>query len=1718
MVSTGKVEANRGRALWTVLLFLVLLLGPGRDRVRAQAGVGQVTQLTITQPDPAATQQKPLRTSRDFFVITFSHNGGSGSYFVNTDGADIEGSTFDGGPNQSVTEVAAGFDQDTIQTINLVLFQTRFNITLQTTNPVRIQFDSKPPDFQVQRVVLNQGTPPVQFAAGQTLFTSQAALQVQGTVTDPDNGSPSEEITFNTLVDGQTGTFQGVQGGTFDGTIQLQPPDGEKIVFLTAEDAFPDDPQSRPNISNPAFQIRVVLDTEPAQVTRVVIIRNPDDPTLRTELSPGAQTFVGRDLIQIRVEFSEPLRTQPELNITQTNGVAIRATPLQNLAIDNRIFTWSYTPVPQDDQNGDATLEITGVLDRAGNQTQGDPLQQIQPAFKVDTIPPTRIRFAAASPGNVVSEPRDGDKIGDLEFPRRIRAFVDDYDSRDTTVVTKANASGVLFLGVERAPPQQPQANPRFLTIRLQSPTGQDVPGTPSIAPPNGLFLDLPDFRDPSLQIPGFRDRDNDGDAEPEEGTWRIQIGIRDQVGNTSIEEFLFIVDTTPIRETDLRVTVTNPDADPNPLVAGTPSCVGGPDLRTASASPTVIVSSTDPTFSSTSSRVEILSRLGGRNAAPVGMDADVARDPATGVTLTNLREAGRNPDTDNFPVPANFPATPGAFLPPGLLDPRLGIADGIYLIRVTPVDDAGNRGVIRGNGVTRDSVDYEFNLDTVLPFTRRTFPADNTSISEPLRFVDAIIVDPASPNNGNEGCGIDLDGSNLQWFLETPYRPNKVDRTLIDGGQSSGRLRTTLRFIHVPNSTDPTLPSFNPNDDAFRVLLELTDNRGIVRSLPVDGSMDGIYRILSLPRDRAGNQMDDPGNAKRGNYFGLAPSAETTLDIANFFFLYDTIDPEVTVTNLPDGAFIGGTSVNLSGTVQDLSANEAQPTQGGSGIERVELVLEVIDVNGNPIPGIAPTQSTTTDNPAVIVPGRSNPVVPATRATLTPLADPRNDPVLSSTNPLDPATFPTSQRELRGWTASLALPSRDRLLQPRPGQQDSYRLTITAVDFAGNRTVIRRRVIVSLDHLRPPQLQEPVCGSFRSRPSTTFTWAPVGGATAYTFELTDPNGNVFRRVVTLPTTLQNLSLEGQYRWRVATMDAAGNLGPFSNVCTFTLDRSVPSVLSVEHMDPIEPNSNNGIINTGDVIFTVRFSEPLATAHPVGVLLDPQGGVGVPALEVTTQSFSGDTWVGRINIPRNADPARWDGLASLVISGARDAAGNVMPEDRTRTVEIDTGPFFTTRFFLSPLQDREVTVTILASEPLHEPPTLSNLSGASLIDFSGAGARPRANPISGNTRASFVTLRLNSTVSQPLVSFEITGEDQSLNSARRTVSFQVIRPTRESATGTTVARSASGLTVEIPAGATGGRNLFVFPPVVVGGTQDELRTMSQALASEQGGGIEGQDELLELGFTDHVQGTGPLKGRVGVRVPLPREADGKVPECGQVGLYQLLGGRWTWIGGCDGQGGIQGTLEGYGAMKLARDPVPPRVRELFRPEAVETASGAELAWEVYDGGSGIEPARLEVLLDGKPVPHRFDTTTGEVKVRLPDALPAGEHQVLLAVRDRGGNEVRTQPMALAGGGHFGFSDPPLPVPNPARTQTRIRFDLTQPGATRDVDVEIFDTAGRRIRVLSFAGIPALRNNAIDWDLRDSRGRGVTNGVYPFRIRARGGSASDTRTGKIAVLR
>ena len=83
-----------------------------------------------------------------------------------------------------------------------------------------------------------------------------------------------------------------------------------------------------------------------------------------------------------------------------------------------------------------------------------------------------------------------------------------------------------------------------------------------------------------------------------------------------------------------------------------------------------------------------------------------------------------------------------------------------------------------------------------------------------------------------------------------------------------------------------------------------------------------------------------------------------------------------------------------------------------------------------------------------------------------------------------------------------------------------------------------------------------------------------------------------------------------------------------------------------------------------------------------------------------------------------------------------------------------------------------------------------------------------------------------------------------------------------------------------------------------------------------------------------------------------------------------------------------------------------------------------------------------------------------------------------------------------------------PMPNPARGAARLDMTLA---SSAQVDVSVFDAAGRRIRVLAHGNLAEGRHS-LAWDALDERGSRARAGVYFVRA----SDGSETRTQRLVI--
>ena len=194
------------------------------------------------------------------------------------------------------------------------------------------------------------------------------------------------------------------------------------------------------------------------------------------------------------------------------------------------------------------------------------------------------------------------------------------------------------------------------------------------------------------------------------------------------------------------------------------------------------------------------------------------------------------------------------------------------------------------------------------------------------------------------------------------------------------------------------------------------------------------------------------------------------------------------------------------------------------------------------------------------------------------------------------------------------------------------------------------------------------------------------------------------------------------------------------------------------------------------------------------------------------------------------------------------------------------------------------------------------------------------------------------------------------------------------------------------------------------------------------------------------------------------------------------------------------------------DLTPTRITDL---EAIPVQEGIRIGWRVgaaqFDGffcmrAGGLDPEweDYEILNPDDPIPGR-----GPWEYLDRQVAPSETYTYQILGLLPGGIQRYYGPVVATASACCSFALLP-PTPNPVHGVTSVSFDLPAEG---EVDLQIYDLSGRRIRRLADGVMPAGRH-AVVWDGRNDRGHPVASGVFLIRL-----AWNDrAQTGRIVFLR
>lgn len=1685
-----------------------------------------IDKVTVTGAAQGGQAAAVRRTSFAQIPVAFEHTGGPGlTYTASLTGLNQTDSGTSITESECSGTLTAFFSQSEQKNISVQVFQAELNRIVTSQTALQVIFDRLPPVVTIQRVFPGTGAESgagLEYSAGTTYFTSQDIF-IRARVVDPAPAQDPEKLSMQ-VIEGLSTKPPVVQGdsnnpGSFGFPVGLgSEPEGEYLLRIAALDSDSEllEDGSPANVSE-GLLLRVNLDKTDPIITELELIRNPQSSEQVVERIPGV--FIPSGRVRIRATFSEEMGTPPNLVIQQEgNGSGEPPGPIDNVTFDSELFKanrsvveYEFSPLVGPADIGPATFTFSGGSDLAGR-----PLDLNQGAVNggvvnraviVDTVAPDLNRVETGNVGEVRTIPDNNEKLPKDGFPRQITMIVRDYDlpqdldlgdgGDDALLRQTSNSSGVDFSKIIEG---SGGGNIDGIQVELRGPSDQLISGTLVTQPPNGLIYLLPPVE---LIFP-------QGKGLAPEGTYTVKVNLVDKVGNKGIETFFFVVDNTDIDANSIRVALfpapnENDDFTPDTPNPSLTNPIGGleipdnpdlVDLATLTAVNTInrfTVCSTDQTFDTTrtASFVKFKARLNGPDTvartlnasgtAVVDSDNSCQSGGTIGFNVSNDQKKAF-PNLGLFPNPSSGP---GANVEPGTRDPRFGQFDGPYLVEIEALDDAGNRS---------KPINKEFLLDTTQPYTDETFPKDNSKINSPLRHISSILVDPHPPRIHtfdeagyvNFGSGISVDRSSLKLTLRTPYRQTVLGRS--DLFLPSGELRGKLNFTHIPNSIDPTKPSFNPKDDAYRALLEIVDKNTRVIELPSNGDADGVYEIESIPVDNAGNSVDAAIAGQSG--WQVLPEdqrRDRPKEVTKtFVFLLDSIAPSLSIDRPNANSnllTVSGQDFKLTGKTRDLSAQQ-EAVKGGAGIDRVEYEVVLQTLDGELVPPVEASVGTV---------AKKNPILKEQLAKLEPLIDISKDPHTSSTRPLDPTSYANLELEERIWKINGKLPPSNEIISQadnQTGKQANYFLKIYSYDLAGNVTKESLQLILQLGKLPAPVIVSPDFNKNLTKGIVKFEWKPVSNAVEYELSVSHPSGETTTDQVVSNgesnlTFNKVLSKEGEYSWFVRAKDSVGNFGDSTISRKFLIDRTPPVVNVLSWLDP-SPEAK-GRLTIGQFRMQIQFSEELSFYPEVSFRpFNPS----IPPQTIVTDKTTGQFWEGVATIPQTAT-ARWDGLATITVKSAIDKAGNQMIENRNFKFEIDTGPSYEVKFFENPVFQTEVVFVIRSSENLAGPPVLFNAQAVQLVG---------QNLVKVGDATFTAILKITGSTSAKEGSLEITGTDLLGNSSTRKVVF----PLQAAQQNGSATLQNSRMKVLLPEGALEPEQIVgIFPRSDLSLSDDGMAQLSVSRV----GNARGMRKIrsLESLYPSSVKLKSP-----GVLRLLVQETLGKSEA-----IFLETGSGLEFLG-AGAVGDIQ--LTKFGSLAIYEDPAPP----IIEPENEQDLTALDsirptIRFRVFDEGSGLRRDTLKGEVNGVSLEFR-SLDDDIVEARIPGSLPRGSHEINLEVEDQVGNLVKYSSHALVAGP---IRIHALSFPNPARNTATIQYELNRPAES--IHLKIFDTNDSLVFQADSSedlelAVSGGRNRYL-WNLETTFGSPVANGIYYCQLQAMDSQGRvDRAVVKIAVLR
>ncbi len=207
----------------------------------------------------------------------------------------------------------------------------------------------------------------------------------------------------------------------------------------------------------------------------------------------------------------------------------------------------------------------------------------------------------------------------------------------------------------------------------------------------------------------------------------------------------------------------------------------------------------------------------------------------------------------------------------------------------------------------------------------------------------------------------------------------------------------------------------------------------------------------------------------------------------------------------------------------------------------------------------------------------------------------------------------------------------------------------------------------------------------------------------------------------------------------------------------------------------------------------------------------------------------------------------------------------------------------------------------------------------------------------------------------------------------------------------------------------------------------------------------------------------------------------------------------------------QAEIDESGRYCLFYDSSPPLIRNIRLERRSDRSLQLVIAAE--DDLSGLAPEALTIAVDGEKAEIACPSSWPATVVL--NGLRAGARDLSVEICDRAGNRARASITAQVAA-VSGLRQTSV-YPNPCRKQARIRITFDGRPVFAESEVRVFNSAGDKVARLPLYQIDSSTLQA-DWNLTDTAGRPVANGLYFYRARLLFDDRKARTSGTIAVLR